>query len=52
MRTIEVEEVDLSDDEDITNAKNQIGCFIEDVNMTKYIHSLLGYIFLIECEET
>jgi sugar/nucleoside kinase (ribokinase family) len=36
-RTIEEEEVDISDNQDFTDAKYQIGSFIEDVE-TKRIH--------------
>ena len=44
MRTIKEEEVDLSDYQDFRDASSQIGRFIEDVYMTKQIHSALGYL--------
>lgn len=44
MRTIKEEEVDLSEYLDFDDARRQIGCFIEDVYMTKRIHSALGYL--------
>jgi transposase InsO family protein len=36
--------VDLSDYLDFRDASDQIGRFIEDVYMTKRIHSSLGYL--------
>jgi len=50
MRTIKEEEVDLSEYLDFQDALNQIGHFIEDVYMTKRIHSSLGYLTPIEFE--
>jgi len=50
MRTIKEEEVDLSEYLDFRDARNQIGRFIEDVYMTKRIHSSLGYLTPIEFE--
>lgn len=50
MRTIKEEEVDLSDYQDFADAQNQIGCFVEDVYMTKRIHSSLGYLTPVEFE--
>lgn len=50
MRTIKEEEVDLSEYLDFEDARNQIGRFIEDVYMTKSIHSSLGYLTPIEFE--
>jgi len=44
MRTIKEEEVDLSEYNDFADARRQIGRFIEDVYMTKRIHSALGYL--------
>ena len=44
MRTIKEEEVDLSEYNDFADAREQIGYFIEDVYMTKRIHSSLGYL--------
>lgn len=44
MRTIKEEEVDLSDYRDFQEASQEIGRFIEDVYMTKRIHSALGYL--------
>lgn len=50
MRTIKEEEVDLSDYQDFADAQNQIGRFVEDVYMTKRIHSSLGYLTPVEFE--
>lgn len=50
MRTIKEEEVDLSEYLDLDDAHRQIGCFIEDVYMTKRIHSALGYLTPAEFE--
>jgi len=50
MRTIKEEEVDLSDYTDFADARNQIRYFIDDVYMTKRIHSSLGYLTPIEFE--
>jgi len=50
MRTIKEEEVDLSEYLDLDDAGRQIGCFIEDVYMTKRIHSALGYLTPTEFE--
>jgi transposase InsO family protein len=50
MRTIKEEEVDLSDYNDFADAYRQIGRFLEDVYMTKRIHSALGYLTPVEFE--
>lgn len=50
MRTIKEEEVDLSDYQDFRDASSQIGHFIEDVYMTKRIHSSLEYLTPSEFE--
>ena len=50
MRTIKEEEVDLSEYYDFTDAHHQIGNFIQDVYMTKRIHSSLGYLTPAEFE--
>lgn len=50
VRTIKEEEVDLSDYNDFADAYQQIGRFIEDVYMTKRIHSALGYLTPVEFE--
>lgn len=50
MRTIKEEEVDLSEYLDFGDAHQQIGRFIEDVYMTKRIHSSLGYLTPVEYE--
>ena len=44
MCTIKEEEVDLSDYQNFADAQNQIGRFVEEVYMTKRIHSSLGYL--------
>ena len=50
MRTIKEEEVDLSEYRDFPDAYHQIGLFIQDVYMTKRIHSSLGYLTPVEFE--
>ncbi len=50
MRTIKEEEVTLSEYNDFTDAYRQIGRFIEDIYMTKRIHSALGYLTPVEFE--
>jgi len=50
MRTLKEEEVDLSEYLDLDDARRQIGCFMEDVYMTKRIHSALGYLTPAEFE--
>ncbi len=50
MRTIKEEEVDLSDYRDFADAQHQIRRFLEDVYMTKRIHSSLGYLTPAEFE--
>lgn len=50
MRTIKEEEVDLSEYQDFADAHRQIGVFIQDVYMTKRIHSSLGYLTPAEFE--
>lgn len=42
--TLKEEEIDLSYYYDFADAKQRIGQFIEDVYMTKCIHSSLGYL--------
>jgi transposase InsO family protein len=44
MRTIKEEEVDLSEYEDLADARRQLGRFLDDVYNTKRIHSSLGYL--------
>jgi len=51
MRTINEEEVDLSEYEDYTDATRQLGHFLDEVSMHKRIHSSLGYVTLAEFEE-
>jgi putative transposase len=50
MRTIKEEEVDLSEYRDFADAHDQIGTFIQDVYLTKRIHSSLGYLTPAEFE--
>jgi transposase InsO family protein len=50
MRTLKEEEVDLSDYLDFMDALEQIGHFIDEVYMTKRIHSSLGYLTPVEFE--
>jgi putative transposase len=51
VRTIKEEEVDLSDYRDFTDARGQIGHFIDAVYNVKRIHSALGYLTPQEFEE-
>ena len=51
MRTIKEEEVDLSDYQDLDEARGQIGHFIDTVYNVKRIHSSLGYLTPQEFEE-
>ena len=50
MRTIKEEEVGLSEYNDLDDAREQIGRFLEDVYMTKRIHSALNYMTPAEFE--
>lgn len=50
MRTIKEEEVDLSDYRNFADAQRQIKRFLEEVYMTKRIHSSLGYLTPAEFE--
>jgi len=52
MRTIKEEEVDLSEYHDFAGANQQVGIFIQDVYMTKRIHSSLGYLTPAEFEDS
>ena len=50
VRTIKEEEVDLSEYNNFADARAQIGRFLEDMYMTKRIHSSLGYPTPVEFE--
>lgn len=50
MRIIKEEKVNLSDYRDFADANYQMGIFIQDVYMTKRIHSSLGYLTPVEFE--
>jgi transposase InsO family protein len=50
MRTLKEEEVDLSEYRDFTDALHQLGDFIQEVYMTRRIHSSLGYLTPAEFE--
>jgi putative transposase len=50
MRTIKEEEVELSEYHDLDDAREQIGRFLEDVYMSKRIHSALNYLTPVEFE--
>lgn len=50
IRTIKEEEVDLSEYNDFADAHKQIGRFLEEVYLTKRIHSALGYLTPSEFE--
>jgi transposase InsO family protein len=51
MRTVKEEEVDLSEYEDLADARRQLGRFLDDVYNTKRIHSALGYLTPAEFEQ-
>jgi transposase InsO family protein len=51
MRTIKEEEVDLSEYDDLADARRQLGRFLDDVYNTKRIHSSLGYLTPAEFEQ-
>ena len=51
MRTIKEEEVDLTEYEDLADARRQLGRFLDDVYNTKRIHSSLGYLTPREFEQ-
>jgi putative transposase len=50
MHTIKEEEVELSEYRNFSDALHQIGDFIQEVYMTKRIHSSLGYLTPAEYE--
>lgn len=52
MRTLKEEEVSLHDYRDMEEARARIGHFLDDVYMTKRIHSSLGYLTPAEFEAT
>jgi transposase InsO family protein len=52
IRTIKEEEVYLNEYADLSDAEQQIGRFINDVYLTKRIHSSLGYLTPAEFEAT
>lgn len=51
MRTIKEEEVDLTEYEDLADARRQLGQFLDDVYNAKRIHSSLGYLTPSEYEQ-
>jgi len=51
MRTIKEEEVDLSEYEDLPDARRQLARFLDDVYNSKRIHSSLGYLTPSEFEQ-
>jgi hypothetical protein len=50
VKPIKQEGVDFSDYNNFADARFQIGRFLEDVYMTKHIHSFLGYLTPLEFE--
>jgi putative transposase len=51
MGAIREEAVDLTEYEDLANARRQLGRFLDDVYNTKRIHSSLGYLTPSEHEQ-
>jgi len=51
MRTIKEEEVDLSEYEDLADARRHLGRFLDDVYNTERVHSSLGYLTPAEFEQ-
>ena len=51
MRTIKQEEVELSDYENLADARRQLGRFLDAVYNRKRIHSALGYLTPAEFEQ-
>ena len=51
MRTIKEEDVDLTEYEDLADARRQLGRFLDDVYNTKRIHSSLGYLTPAEFQQ-
>ncbi len=51
MRTIKEEGVDLTESEDLPDARRQLGRFLEDVYNSKRIHSSLDYLTPSEFEQ-
>ena len=52
MKTLKMEEVYLYEYEDLEEAKNRIGYFLEDVYNQKRLHSALGYVPPAEFEQS
>ena len=52
MRTLKEEEVALYDYQDLAEARARIGHFIDDVYLTKRVHSALGYLTPAEFEKS
>ncbi|MCD6506946.1 integrase core domain-containing protein, partial [Candidatus Poribacteria bacterium] len=52
IRTLKEEEVYLNEYEDIQEARERIGYFLEEVYMKKRVHSALGYLTPLEFEQS
>ena len=52
IRTLKEEEVYLNEYEDIEEARERIGYFLEEVYMKKRVHSALGYLTPLEFEQS
>jgi len=52
IRTLKEEEVYLNEYEDIEEARERIGYFLEEVYMKKRVHSALGYLTPAEFEQS
>jgi transposase InsO family protein len=52
IRTLKEEEVYLSEYETMAEAERGIGHFLDEVDNRKRLHSALGYVLPVECEQS